>query len=141
MLQAFTLLNNTKLKSGLAAVHHCLKILLVIVCAIDQSSLHFSHNRRPSARQQTVPGYRSVSPAFRRSLSIRYKSASSSEQPRSRITQRHSVVFGRLHTNPRSDYSNDTHTAYVAARDCRNQVAGLGAYLSVLEIRDLWRLR
>jgi hypothetical protein len=50
-------------------------------------------------------------------------------------------MMQRTDRSQRSDDSNYTHTAYVAARDCRDQATGLCAYLSVLEIRDLWRLR
>ncbi|KAF2850455.1 hypothetical protein T440DRAFT_489678 [Plenodomus tracheiphilus IPT5] len=77
------------------------------------------------------------------SRQYRQQRPATSQHPRRRSHDRKSVdatslFSGELQTNPRSDNSAH-HTAYIAARS--KDRPGHFPYLSVLEIRDLWRQR
>jgi hypothetical protein len=101
MLQAFTLLNNTKLKSELITVHITFNHCACSSVPLDTDRFHFFYNKKPSIRQQRAP-IDQIHTAWPpcRSRSLHDKSASSSTQPRSKIIERHIFPFGRLQVNP-----------------------------------------
>jgi len=100
MLQAFTLLNHTKLESELNTVHNTLCYCSFSSVPLTQAGTTSYTIRSPAQGSRGRLSTRSVSPASTQILNFRDRSASSLKQPRSKITKRHIISFGRLHHNP-----------------------------------------
>lgn len=100
MLQAFTLLNHTKLESEVNTVHNTLCYCSFSSVLFTQAGTTSYTIRSPARGSNRHLSTESVNPASAQILNLCNKSASSLEQPRSKITKRHIIPFGRLHHNP-----------------------------------------
>jgi hypothetical protein len=140
MLQAFTLLFNANLKSELPTVRITSILRRLLVRALDQSWFHFLYNKKAaqgsrgalSTRSTSLVSVQIAEPS--RQVSILAEAATienhptpqysfwqSAEQP-CKLHPHCDIVpclIRRTDSSQRGDYSDDTHTAYVATRDCR----------------------